>query len=149
MKQGFKHIVCLLLAAAVLFMACKKEHSCEGCATNNKNKPPISVAGPDQLITLPTDSFSLNGRTSSDPDGSISSYLRTKISGLASFTAIYFLALKEYTIGIFPSIPFICHFPVSVSTEFLKLEYGENECSLKNSIFKPALINAFSTSLML
>ena len=36
-----------------------------------------------------------------------------------------FLALKEYTIGIFPSIPFICHLPVSVSTEFLKLEYGE------------------------
>ena len=35
------------------------------------------------------------------------------------------LELKEYTIGIFPSIPCICHLPVSVSTTFLKQGYGE------------------------
>ena len=61
--------------------------SCEGCA-NKENKPPISIAGPDQLITLPTDSILLDGRTSSDPDGSISSYLWTKISGPVSFNII-------------------------------------------------------------
>ena len=44
----------------------------------------IAVAGPDQVITLPIDSVSLDGRNSSDPDGSISNYLWTKISGPVS-----------------------------------------------------------------
>src|SRR6188768_3285666 len=78
--------------------------------------------------------------------------LLSKKNGNKNFVAFfffYFFALKEYTIGIFPSIPFICHLPVSVSTIFLKQGYGESICSLKNSICKPALINAFKTSLML
>jgi len=45
-----------------------------GCADNNKNKPPIVVAGPDQLITLSTDSVLLDGSNSSEPDGMISGY---------------------------------------------------------------------------
>ena len=49
------------------------------------NKPPTAIAGPDQVITLPTDSISLDGRASSDPDGTISEWLWTKISGPASF----------------------------------------------------------------
>src|SRR5688572_26099017 len=65
------------------------------------------------------------------------------------FTIQLFTAFKEYTIGIFPSIPFICHLPVSDSTTFLKQGYGEYICSLKNSIFSPAFISAFSISLML
>ena len=76
----------LALIVLTVIVSCEKEYSCEGCADNNNNKPPISVAGPDQVITLPTDSVSLDGRTSSDPDGMISSYLWTKISGPASFT---------------------------------------------------------------
>ena len=72
----------------IAFISCKKEVSCEGCTNNKENKPPIAVAGPDQVITLPTDSISLDGRTSSDPDGSINSYLWTKISGPSSFTII-------------------------------------------------------------
>jgi hypothetical protein len=70
----------------MIFISCKKEMSCEGCAGDNNNKPPIAVAGSDQLITLPTDSVLLDGRTSSDPDGRISSYLWTKISGPVSLT---------------------------------------------------------------
>src|SRR4030095_15673523 len=46
------------------------------------------MAGPDQVITLPADSVSLDGRSSNDPDGVISSYLWTKISGPASFHII-------------------------------------------------------------
>lgn len=65
-----------------ILICCKKETSCEGCASNKENKPPIAIAGPDQLITLPTDSILLDGRTSSDPDGSISSYLWIKIKAL-------------------------------------------------------------------
>jgi hypothetical protein len=56
---------------------------------NNKNKPPIAVAGPDQVVTLPTDSVSLDGSSSSDPDGRISEWLWTKISGPASFDISY------------------------------------------------------------
>ena len=77
-----------ILTGCIGFVACKKEPSCEGCADNNKNKPPIAVAGPDQVITLPTDSVWLDGRTSSDPDGVISSYLWTKISGPVSFNIV-------------------------------------------------------------
>jgi len=69
--------------------SCKKETSCENCRSlNGTNKPPTANAGLDQVITLPTDSVLLDGRTSSDPDGIISEWLWTKISGPASFNII-------------------------------------------------------------
>lgn len=61
----------------------QKETSCEGCKENNK--PPIAIAGLDQVITLPTDSISLDGSASNDPDGTISESLWKKISGPATF----------------------------------------------------------------
>lgn len=79
--------ICLLLALSIsvtgIFFSCKKETSCEGCKENNK--PPIAIAGPDQVITLPTDSISLGGSASNDPDGTISDRFWKKISGPASF----------------------------------------------------------------
>ena len=80
MKKRLQYFVLITLT---IIVSCEKERSCEGCATKN-NKPPIAVAGPDQVIILPTDSVLLDGRTSSDPDGMMSSYLWTKISGPAS-----------------------------------------------------------------
>ncbi|HEX6846201.1 MAG TPA: hypothetical protein VF144_04450 [Chitinophagaceae bacterium] len=68
----------------IIFYACKKERSCEGC--RNGNKPPIAVAGPDQLITFPLDSSTIDGSASNDPDGTISEWLWKKISGPASST---------------------------------------------------------------
>ena len=88
MKKIMQYSVLIMLTGCISFASCKKEHSCEGCFDNNKNKPPIAVAGPDQVITLPTDSISLDGRTSTDPDGKISEWLWTKISGPASSTII-------------------------------------------------------------
>lgn len=44
------------------------------------NIPPTVNAGTDQSITLPTNSITFNG-SASDPDGSISSHIWTKISG--------------------------------------------------------------------
>ena len=82
MKPLLKVSSFILLVAVAIHISCKKEASCEGCT--EKNKPPIAVAGPDQAITLPIDSVSLDGRSSSDPDGSISNYLWTKISGPVS-----------------------------------------------------------------
>lgn len=48
---------------------------------NNQN--PVANAGSDKSITLPTNSVSLTG-SASDPDGSISSYLWTQVSGPSS-----------------------------------------------------------------
>jgi len=73
----------LFVVAATILSACKKETSCVGCKENNK--PPTAIAGPDQVITLPPDSILLDGSSSSDPDGTISEWLWTKISGPASF----------------------------------------------------------------
>jgi K319L-like, PKD domain/WD40-like Beta Propeller Repeat len=79
----------ILLAAALgmlLFLSCQKEYSCEGC--KETNKPPIAAAGPDQVITLPLDSVLLDGSKSSDPDGKISAWQWTKITGPASCTIV-------------------------------------------------------------
>lgn len=50
------------------------------------NQSPTAAAGTDQTITLPTSQVTVNGSSSSDPDGTISTYLWTKISGPATFT---------------------------------------------------------------
>jgi hypothetical protein len=49
------------------------------------NTPPVANAGPDQTLTLPVNSTSLNG-TASDADGSIATVLWTKIGGPAQFS---------------------------------------------------------------
>jgi hypothetical protein len=79
-------VKCFLLLSALvgfIFISCKKERSCENCQA--KNKPPVANAGPDQIITLPRDSTILDGRQSTDPDGVITNFKWTKISGPSSF----------------------------------------------------------------
>lgn len=49
------------------------------------NIPPVAHAGSDQSIQLPTNSVTLDGAASSDPDGSISNYAWTKIAGPAQY----------------------------------------------------------------
>jgi len=49
------------------------------------NQPPAANAGADKNIKLPTNSVTLTG-SGSDADGTISSYLWTKISGPSQFT---------------------------------------------------------------
>ncbi|RYF44824.1 MAG: hypothetical protein EON99_00805, partial [Chitinophagaceae bacterium] len=50
------------------------------------NKAPISNAGSDVAITIPTTSATLNGSASRDEDGSINSYSWTKVSGPSAGT---------------------------------------------------------------
>lgn len=38
------------------------------------NRPPVANAGPDQTITLPTNTVNLNGNSSTDPDNNIAYY---------------------------------------------------------------------------
>jgi len=47
------------------------------------NAAPVANAGPDKTITLPTNSVTLNG-SATDSDGTIASYLWTKVSGGAA-----------------------------------------------------------------
>src|SRR5678809_390901 len=75
-----------LFLVTYLFHSCKKELSCESCIGNNQ--PPIALAGPDVTITLPIDSVMLDGSRSSDPDGKISAWQWTKVSGPASSTIV-------------------------------------------------------------
>jgi hypothetical protein len=69
----------LVICGLVIFFSCKKKPPCQGCEGNNK--APIAVAGPDIVITLPTDSITLDGSGSRDPDGTISEWLWKKIEG--------------------------------------------------------------------
>ncbi len=80
-KELFLAIATLM--ATICVSSCKKEYSCEGCA--DKNKPPIAIAGADKIITFPSDSVSVDGSSSSDPDGTVTNYLWSKISGPTSF----------------------------------------------------------------
>lgn len=56
-----------------------------GSQTGSSNVAPVANAGPDKSITLPTSSVVLNG-SGTDSDGSISSYLWSKLSGPSSFS---------------------------------------------------------------
>lgn len=49
--------------------------------TNGNNTPPIANAGWNQTLPLPINAATLNGSSSTDPDGSIVSYRWTQISG--------------------------------------------------------------------
>ena len=83
MKSNIKLCAFFLLTGILFHLSCQKEIPCYVCEENNKspNKPPISIAGPDQAITLPTDSVLLDGSLSNDPDGRISEWYWRKISG--------------------------------------------------------------------
>jgi hypothetical protein len=68
-------LTCLILNS------CKKELSCEDCG--GENMPPLAKAGRDTIIILPVDSLLLDGSASKDPDGRITNYRWTKVSGPA------------------------------------------------------------------
>jgi N-acetylneuraminic acid mutarotase len=70
----------------IILSSCKKELSCENC--KGTNQPPIAEAGIDQIVILPTDSVTLDGNASNDPDGTITVYQWRKISGPASFIIV-------------------------------------------------------------
>ncbi len=104
MHARLKFLLSLLFVAGSVLVSCKKEFSCEGGDCANQNKPPIAIAGPDQVITLPVDSAFLNGSGSSDPDGMIVRYGWKKIAGPAANllrTADSITVVTALTAGIF------------------------------------------------
>ena len=69
MKKNFIFIG-VLITGFLFSISCREEKACVGCVDGNQR--PIAIAGPDQLITLPTGSISMDGSVSNDPDGTIS-----------------------------------------------------------------------------
>ncbi|WP_332734675.1 Kelch repeat-containing protein [Flavihumibacter sp.] len=86
------------LLVVLLFNACKKEYSCEGCLTFGE--PPIADAGIDMSITLPKDSVLLDGSASADPDGSITEYKWSKVAGPPSSFITNFSSAQTMTTGL-------------------------------------------------
>ncbi|HEU5164499.1 MAG TPA: hypothetical protein VFU29_03110 [Chitinophagaceae bacterium] len=101
MKKILLPLLILYTLLTGISLSCKKKRSGEGCKENNK--PPTAIAGPDQVITLPTDSISLDDFASNDPDGTISEWLWKKIEGPASFNIVS--AATENTLNSFPAEP--------------------------------------------
>lgn len=81
------------LPVCILFTSCKKV-PVDVISPSAANRSPLAKAGADQTIKLPKDSVSFDGSSSSDPDGSITSYLWAKISGPVSFNIINASASK-------------------------------------------------------
>ena len=76
MQPILKFTTCVVLLVMIIAISCKKE--------THVKMPPVANAGTDQTITLPKDSVMLDGSASTDPDGTITSYKWTKISGPVS-----------------------------------------------------------------
>jgi hypothetical protein len=57
-----------------------------GGTTPEPNKAPVAKAGNDVTLTLPDNSTTLNGGTSSDGDGSIASYVWSRVNGPTTFS---------------------------------------------------------------
>lgn len=62
--------------AGLMYKLTVNENNC-----GDENLPPVADAGADQNLTLPTDSTTLDGSASTDPDGTIVSYVWTFVSG--------------------------------------------------------------------
>ena len=77
----FIQLSALLFFITAILLSCKKEILCETC--NENNRPPIANAGRDTVIILPQNSVMLDGSNSYDPDGNITEYGWTRISGAA------------------------------------------------------------------
>lgn len=82
MKQVFNFLIYVIIIVVLFLTSCKKELSCESCRI--VNQAPTANAGKDTTIALPFDSVLLDGRASTDPDGTITSYKWTKIVGPVS-----------------------------------------------------------------
>jgi hypothetical protein len=76
MKTKLISLIVLIVFGIVTLITCKKKDIL----------PPVANAGPDQVLSLPTDSILLDGSASSNPNGAIGKWQWTKIAGPATFT---------------------------------------------------------------
>ena len=74
-----------LIISLFAFITCKQDQIDPPPPPTLTNHSPAANAGPDQKITLPTNSVTLDGNGSFDPDNNIINYVWAKISGPSSF----------------------------------------------------------------
>jgi hypothetical protein len=79
MKSTLKLVAIVLLAGVLLNLSCKKEYICKGCP--KKNLAPVAIAGPGQINVLTLCNVTLDGSSSFDNDGTLSSTIWTQLSG--------------------------------------------------------------------
>lgn len=85
MKRLFNPIVYIFTFSLILFLSCTKELSETFPNPPVNGVKPVANAGPDKVITLPANTVTLDGTASKDEDGTISSFMWTKISGPETF----------------------------------------------------------------
>ncbi len=90
-----KNILFTCLFIAVLFSCSKKEDT-----PGSQNQPPSANAGTDISISFPQSTVTLNGSTSSDPDGSIVTYQWKYISGPAGSSIVSAAAANTIVNGL-------------------------------------------------
>jgi hypothetical protein len=81
MKKSIYRNLTVVILIAMVFVSCTPP-----IVEPNFNEFPKANAGNDIAITLPLDSVILSANASTDPDGSITNYAWSKISGPASFS---------------------------------------------------------------
>lgn len=87
MKKDCTILSLFFVLLLIIEASCKKKYFCKSC--EGANQPPVAVAGPDLVITLPIDSILLDGSASNDPAGKINEWLWTKISGPGSIIIVH------------------------------------------------------------
>ena len=80
MKKVLKIVIIISILCIAIGISCKKNNK-----DSQANVRPVATAGPDEIITLPTNSITLNGTASSDADGKIVTWQWSKILGPSTF----------------------------------------------------------------
>src|SRR5687767_3612373 len=75
----------LVLICLIVFISCQKDPPESNTPVN---KPPNANAGNDTTLYLPANAAALVGSASNDPDGTISAWSWTKISGPSSYAIV-------------------------------------------------------------
>src|SRR5262245_52643340 len=80
MKKEIFSILLISINVCMILLSCRKNSD-----SKPANRSPIANAGKDTIIFLPLNSTVLDASGSNDPDGTITKYEWSKISGPASF----------------------------------------------------------------
>src|SRR5262245_38319858 len=91
----------LLVIFLSALIACKKDADRGGGSGPGPTLPhaPIADAGPDQFLTSPTTTFTLDGSNSKDTDGDIVKWQWTRLTGAGDVT-IHFASQKQTTVKV-------------------------------------------------
>ncbi len=142
-------IIFVITVTAAGLSSCKKEASCENCASvNTLIQAPIACAGEDLLVNLPIDSTMLDGSCSSDPDNNISTYVWRQISGPSLSvisTAEPLTKIKNLVEGIFLFQLTVMDASGLFSIDTVQITVVNNLPTIKEDIYAAGVMNGVAT----